>query len=92
MPIEPRRHANAYKPGTMVPISGIYTVVHVAHRPDHQVMAIRGEEFPRCRVCRGDVTFYPSQAVTHLTHDFDLTGPCLQMPKARAKAAKRGVG
>ncbi len=86
-----RRNPRAYKPGHMVPISGIYTVVHVAHRPDHEVVAIRGEEFPSCRVCRDDVTFYPTQPVTHMTHDFDLAGPCLQLVKGRAKAAKRGA-
>jgi hypothetical protein len=87
-----RREIHVYKPGQMVPISGIYTVVHVVHRSDHEVIAIRGEEFPSCRVCRANVTFYPAQAVTHMTHDFDLAGPCFQMRRARAKAAKRGVG
>jgi hypothetical protein len=87
-----RSDANAYKPGMMVPISGIYTVVHVAHRADHQVMAIRGEEFPHCRFCHADVTFYPTQTITHMTHDFDLAGTCLQTPKNRARAAKRGTG
>ncbi len=87
-----RRDAHAYKPGQLVLISGIYTVVHIAHRPDHEVAAIRGEEFPPCRVCRANVTFYPTQPITHMTHDFDLAGPCLQMPKGRAKAAKRGAG
>ncbi len=92
MVIEPRRDAHACKPGQLVPISGMYTVVHVAHRADHEVLAIRGEEFPACRVCNARVTFYPTQPVTHMTHDFDLAGPCLQMPRNRAKAPKRGVG
>lgn len=92
MATELRRDTRAYKPGQMVPISGIYTVVHVAHRPDHPVVAIRGEEFPACRVCKADVAFYPNQPVTHITHDFDLAGPCLQMPRVRAKAAKRAAG
>ena len=87
-----RRDAHAYKPGQLVPISGIYNVVHIGHRPDHEVIAIRGEEFPPCRVCRADVTFYPIEAVTHMTHDFDLAGPCFRMIKGRAKAARRGAG
>jgi hypothetical protein len=87
-----RRDANAYKSGQMVPISGIYTVVHIAHRPDHDVVAIRGEEFPACRVCRNNVTFYATHPITHMTHDFDLAGPAVQMPRAYARAAKKGVG
>ncbi len=87
-----RRDAHAYKPGQMVPISGIYTVVHIGHRPDHEVVAIRGEEFPPCRVCRTNVTFFPTQPVTHMTHDFDLAGPSFQILRGRAKAAKRGIG
>ncbi len=92
MVIGPNFYAKAYKPGQLVPISGIYTVVHVKHRPDHQVIAIRGDQLPHCRVCRANVTFYPTQPVTHMTHDFDLAGPCLQIARSRAKAAKRGVG
>jgi hypothetical protein len=75
----------------MVPISGVYTVVHVEHRLDHEVIAIRGDEFPPCRVCRVNVTFYATQPIAHMTHDFDLAGPTWTMPKGRAKAAKRGI-
>lgn len=92
MATELRRDAHAYKPGQLVPISGIYTVVHIAHRPDHEVVAIRGEEFPACRVCRVSVSFYPTQPITHMTHDFDLAGPGFQILRGRAKAAKRGAG
>ncbi len=92
MATEPRRDAHNYKPGQLVPISGVYTVVHIAHRQDHEVVAIRGEEFPSCRVCRSNVTFYPTRPITHMTHDFDLAGPCFQILRGRAKAAKRGAG
>ena len=91
MATELRHDALAYKPGQMVPISGVYAVVHVLHRRDHEVVAIRGEEFPQCRICRDKVMFYATHPVTHMTHDFDLAGPCWTITKGRAKAAKRGV-
>ena len=92
MATELRHDARAYKSGQMVPISGIYTVVHILHRRDHEVVAIRGEEFPQCRVCRDKVAFYPTAPITHMMHDFDLAGPCWTITRGRAKAAKRGAG
>jgi len=56
-------HRQAYKPGQIVPFSGTYTAVHEEHRPQHEVVAIRGEEFPRCRICRDDVGFYVARPV-----------------------------
>jgi hypothetical protein len=92
MAIGPRHDWKACKPGQMAPISGTYTVVHVMHRTNHEVIAIRGEQLPRCRVCGADVTFYPTQAVAYVTHDFDLAGLNLRMPGGHAKAAKRSIG
>jgi hypothetical protein len=91
MATAPRRNTNAYKPGLSVPISGIYTVRHLAHRSDHQVLAIRGEEFPLCRGCQTNVNFYLTQAVPYMSQDFDLAGPSLQMPGTRAKTAGRNA-
>lgn len=85
------REQQAYKPGQMVPISGIYTAVHADHRSQHEVVAIRGEEFPVCRICRHEVRFYVAEIVPHMTHDFDLTGPNARMFKRRAKAAGKGM-
>lgn len=81
------RPVRAFKPGQTVPISGLYTVVHQDHRAQHEVLAIRGDEFPGCRVCKDAVRFYVSQVVPHITHDFDLTGPHLQAGKTKSKAA-----
>jgi len=71
----------------MVPISGLYSVIHQHHRADHEVLAIRGDEFPFCRVCKGEVRFYVVDVVPYITHDFDLAGPRLQARKSKAKAA-----
>ena len=85
-----RRDAHAYKPGQLVPISGFtlsYTLVIGR--------TMRWSRFGRgvspCRVCRTNVTFFPTHPVTHMTHDFDLAGPLFQISRGRAKAAKRGL-
>ena len=79
-----------YKPGEAVPTSGVYTAVHQDHRAPHEVVAIRGEEFPTCRQCNAEVRFYVSRLLPHMTHDFDLTGPSPRTLKRRAKAAGKG--
>jgi hypothetical protein len=80
------REHRAYKPGETVPNSGIYSVLHLDHRAPHEVLAIQGEEFPTCRVCKTEVRFFVAHLLPHMTHDFDLTGPKLRTMKSRAKA------
>ena len=82
---------SAYAPGEIVPDSGIYMAVHGDHRPEHEVVAIRGEQFPFCRVCRDEVRFYVARTVPHMMHDFDLTGPRESIFKKQARAAKKGT-
>jgi len=46
-----------FEPGETVPISGIYDVIHdkldgADHAQQHQVTAMAGSVFPRCRGCR----------------------------------------
>ncbi len=79
-----------YEPGQIVPASGIYTAVHNEHRSQHEVVAIRGEEFPPCRICKDEVRFHMARPVPHMTHDFDLTGPNKWTLRHRARAAKKG--
>jgi hypothetical protein len=81
----------AYRPGQLVPISGTYVADHQLHRQQHEVLAIRGEEFPPCRICKDEVRFYVSNPVPHMMHDFDLTGPEPRIIRHRAKAAKKGA-
>jgi hypothetical protein len=81
------RERRAYKPGDAVPTSGIYTAVHVDHRGPHDIVAIRGEQFPACRRCGDDVRFRIARLLPHMTHDFDLAGPDTRTLRRRAKAA-----
>jgi hypothetical protein len=81
-----------YRAGQMVPISGLYIAIHELHRPEHEVIAIRGEEFPPCRICREQVRFYVASPIPHMMHDFDLAGPAPRVIQHRAKAAKKGLG
>jgi hypothetical protein len=87
MPLSAVRDVRAHKPGQLVPISGLYAVVHQNHRAEHEVVAIRGDEFPGCRVCKSEVRFYAAKVIPYITHDFDLAGPRLQARKTKAKAA-----
>jgi hypothetical protein len=91
MPSALQRYQQDFAPGQMVPISGVYTVVHQGHRKEHEVIAIRGEEFPLCRICNDEVRFRVVQVAPHMTHDFDLAGPRFKVSRGRARAAKNGL-
>jgi hypothetical protein len=72
-----------YKPGDIAPVSGIYAVIHKGHRRRHEVLVIRGEEFPPCRTCKLEVVFEAIRTVEHLTHDFDFAGLVLSTLQIR---------
>jgi hypothetical protein len=59
--------AQEYKPGEIVPQSGIYTITHdPAHTGmPHEVTAIKGRRFPTCRHCKG-VRFELARAAKHV--------------------------
>jgi len=65
-----------FKPGDLAPITGVYMVVHGSvHRPPHEAVIIRGEQLPACRTCKLDVYFTVVQPMSHITHDWDFSGP-----------------
>jgi hypothetical protein len=45
-----------FKTGAVIPASGIYQVIHSAHRLPHEVTLLRGETFPKCQKCANAVT------------------------------------
>lgn len=46
-----------YKPGGLIPRSGLYSVKHALHRSDHEVTLIAGQVFPPCARCGNEVRF-----------------------------------
>jgi hypothetical protein len=46
-----------YRPGDVVPESGIYRVTHDAHRLMHEATLLEGQRFPICKKCNHDVRF-----------------------------------
>jgi hypothetical protein len=66
-------------PGEAVPESGVYFAIHDGHREPHLISAIKLEIFPECRKCRGRVRFRQYLESLHMTHDWDLSGPSLEL-------------
>ena len=48
---------DVYKTGAIAPETGIYRVVHVAHRLPHEVVILKNDRFPRCSKCSDAVLF-----------------------------------
>jgi hypothetical protein len=46
-----------YQTGATVPETGIYLVVHSAHRLPHEVVVFQGHRFPKCQKCGDAVLF-----------------------------------
>ena len=64
--------AELYETGTVIPVTGIYRVVHSAHRLPHEALIIQGQRFPKCQKC-GDVVFFElihsaGDLFSHITH------------------------
>lgn len=58
---------DTFKPGDLVPESGIYDVIHdQGHTVKHQVTVIAGRKFPPCRNCGHGVRFRAAQLATHI--------------------------
>jgi len=58
-----------YKPGDIVPESGIYTVTHDRnHRQPHDVTCIKGKKLPPCSGCKEEhPRFVLKLAATHIS-------------------------
>jgi len=46
-----------YRPGELVPKSGVYRVTHDAHRLMHEATLLAEDRFPLCRQCKHAVRF-----------------------------------
>ena len=68
-------HDGLFKPGMIVPESGIYTAVHhPAHRSSHQLMFRRGNRFPPCVKCVHNA-FLAVLAAPFIEEDEDFHSP-----------------
>jgi len=59
--------AQQFKPGQIVPESGIYRITHDPRHADmpHEVTVIKGRRFPTCAQCTG-ITFELAHAAKHV--------------------------
>jgi len=61
------------RPGDPVRESGIYEVVHGRdHRQAHEVVMLRGTEFPLCDTCDVDVRFRLVRTAPYIFQDGDF--------------------
>jgi hypothetical protein len=71
-----RKSQKKFRPGELAPITGIYLVNHgLRHREPHEVVIIRGEILPACRTCKLNTQFEIVKVISHVTHDWDFSGP-----------------
>jgi hypothetical protein len=61
-----------FRPGDIVPESGLYLVAHGSHRPDHEATLFQGEQFPSCAQCELQVRFRLLRAATPISNDSDF--------------------
>ena len=79
-----------FSTGTPIPVSGIYSVNHSAHRLPHTVVLSVGDLFPRCAGCADKVSFTLIQEVKQLFENgavrlYEL--PVIEDDAAEAEAA-----
>ena len=65
----------SYKPGDVVPLSGIYKIYHDSHRLMHEATLLKSSRFPRCRQCGLQVKFILVRSIKddHLIPAFQST-------------------
>lgn len=66
-----------YKPGQVVPQTGVYKVVHQRHRTAHQSTLLRGTKFPACKKCGEKVRFETVTPVPYVAIASELGRPHL---------------
>jgi len=61
-----------FKSGDEAPESGVYTVIHEAHRPNHAATIFKGERFPACAHCGPQVRFVLVRPAALISEDSDF--------------------
>ena len=84
--------AQEFRPGQIVPQSGVYRITHDSEHADmpHEVTVIKGRRFPTCRHCRG-ISFELVHAAQHVDEVPHLAGGELtSAPKGHSGDVLRG--
>lgn len=61
-----------FRTGEPIAESGIYRVIHKAHRLPHEVTLLRDQVFPRCAKCRDEVKFELVRALSERLNHQDF--------------------
>jgi hypothetical protein len=61
-----------FRPGEPAPESGMYRVLHHAHRMPHDVTIEAGATFPKCARCGDRVRFVYLEEVHFVRDDYDF--------------------
>jgi len=72
-----------YRPGERVPESGIYRVIHHAHRLPHDVTIEKDTVLPECARCGGHVSFTYLQPAVFVRDDYDFRPPQRKVANGR---------
>jgi len=87
-----------YKPGEIVPQSGVYTIRHDPVHADmpHEVTVIKGRRFPTCRHCKGitgcDVFWDDLEGGGHQRHKLRIVAPYHLRAETRQRGRLLGPG
>ncbi len=76
-----RRHKHTFQTGESIPGSGIYRVVHKAHRLPYDVTLLRNETFPRCAKCKNAVKFQLIKAATGMLNERGFCVRLYELPE-----------
>ncbi len=61
-----------FRPGEVIPETGIYRVFHSDHRVSHEVTLLQDEKFPECSKCKEDVHFQIMRSAPHIVRDVNF--------------------
>lgn len=72
--------AERFSTGDKVPVTGIYLVLHGAHRLPHEALLLQAEQFPRCAKCSNRVEFELLKAVPGFDQHRDRIARLYELP------------
>jgi hypothetical protein len=72
--------ASRFATGDTVPVTGLFLVLHAAHRLPHEALLLRGEKFPRCAKCASQVEFELLKAVPGFEQHRDRIAKLYELP------------